>query len=71
MSEDIRHVEMYDGRVFCGVRDGREYRGVLQGDWHAHAVALKHANCVACLDRIWALGQVAGDVIAALRKETP
>jgi len=66
---DIKHVEMYDGRVFCGVRDGLEYRGVRQGDWHESPVALIAATCTACLERIWQLGQRAGDVLHKLDAE--
>lgn len=67
-----RHIEMYDGTVFCGAN--YKYDGVHQQDWHTDnglrgeragytdhdsLAAVRSADCTACLRAIAALGAVA------------
>lgn len=66
------HIEMYDGRVFCGEPSYR-YDGVHQCDWHTRngqlkdpdyeghdsIAAIQKADCVMCLAGLAALGAAA------------
>lgn len=53
------HVEMYDGRSFCG-EDGDT---VGQHNWHEDAgTSLVDATCLRCLSRLQALGEQAAAV---------
>jgi hypothetical protein len=51
----MKHVEMYDGRVFCGF-NSYQYDGVHQSDWHDSPTALAKATCRKCLSVIFTLG---------------
>lgn len=73
------HLEIYDGRTFCG-EDSIHY--VDQSDWHTRASvdldgkrlqwlqALMHVTCPDCLEAVATLGRIAESVRIKL-KETP
>lgn len=65
----LRHIEMYDGKVFCGARDGREYDGILQDDWHDAPVLIGKANCRGCLEAVYRLGHEAKCRLSVLERE--
>lgn len=64
----MTHVEMYDGRMFCGESERADgsVKRVWQQDWHQTTETIQQSDCPDCLMRIFMLGDSAKITLARM-----
>lgn len=60
----MKHIEMYDTRLFCGDETATDY--VRQERWHESPTALADVTCEKCLSHVFTLGQWARNALHRL-----